>query len=696
MRHDAPCPRLALVLFLILASMPITAAAQSAPASAPQLLDVPYLAQPPELCGGAALAMVLRYWGARDIFPEDFQGFVDAKARGIPTSSLVTFVRKRGWVALELDAQDDGLATFDGIGRALGLGRPVVALIEVRPQTYHYVVITGLTADRVVFHDPAVGPHRVLARDEFRRAWDPTKRWMIVVLPSPSLGLDAPPRADSRAAATQPTRCDALVSESIAAARSDQAAAERGLRDATIACPESAAPWRELAGLRFLQSRWTEAAADAEAATIRDPDDEDAWRLLASSRFMTDDRIGALAAWNRVGELHADLTSVEGLELTRAPVVVRRVGLEPRSLLTPDAFLRASRRLSDLPSAAFTRLRFDPIGDGRARLNAVVAERERFPHDWRALTQMAVWLAVSHDLRYVASSLLGAGELWRLDWRWAARRPALSVTMAVPDVQPLRGITTIHFLTESQTYRLRPDGAVSPEVSEARRRVMFGLTDWATSRLHWQIAGGLDRIAERDRLALSSALDWRLAGDHIALGAAGGWWSPGTGATRAFTTGSASAAWRSTTRAAQRVLQISASLSTASPTAPLAVWSGAGTGLGRDALLRAHPLLVDDIIAGPAFGRTLAQTTSEYSHPLVTRPFGSLALAGFVDAANAWQGLAASASGWLVDVGGGLRVRAPGLAGALRLDIAHSVSSGGFVLSAGWSKDWPARRLGTF
>ena len=69
--------------------------------------------------------MVLRYWGARDIFPEDFQGLVDAKARGIPTSSLVTFVRRRGWVALELDAQADGLATFDGLERASASDAPL-------------------------------------------------------------------------------------------------------------------------------------------------------------------------------------------------------------------------------------------------------------------------------------------------------------------------------------------------------------------------------------------------------------------------------------------------------------------------------------------------------------------------------------------------------------------------------------------
>ena len=35
-------------------------------------LDVPYLPQTEALCGGAAAAMVMRYWGARDVYPDDF------------------------------------------------------------------------------------------------------------------------------------------------------------------------------------------------------------------------------------------------------------------------------------------------------------------------------------------------------------------------------------------------------------------------------------------------------------------------------------------------------------------------------------------------------------------------------------------------------------------------------------------------
>ncbi len=44
------------------------------------LLDVPYLPQSEALCGGAAVAMVMRYWGAANVYAETFAGLVDPGA----------------------------------------------------------------------------------------------------------------------------------------------------------------------------------------------------------------------------------------------------------------------------------------------------------------------------------------------------------------------------------------------------------------------------------------------------------------------------------------------------------------------------------------------------------------------------------------------------------------------------------------
>ena len=77
--------------------------ASGAPASAQSsrvVLDVPYLTQKDGLGGGAAVAMVVRYWGSSDIAAGDFRPLVDAREQGIPTSALVKAVSTRGWRAV--------------------------------------------------------------------------------------------------------------------------------------------------------------------------------------------------------------------------------------------------------------------------------------------------------------------------------------------------------------------------------------------------------------------------------------------------------------------------------------------------------------------------------------------------------------------------------------------------------------------
>ena len=57
-----------------------------------QLLDVPYVPQSGALCGGAALAMVLRYWGMTGVLAEDFAALVEPGQAGIRTGDLVKAV----------------------------------------------------------------------------------------------------------------------------------------------------------------------------------------------------------------------------------------------------------------------------------------------------------------------------------------------------------------------------------------------------------------------------------------------------------------------------------------------------------------------------------------------------------------------------------------------------------------------------
>src|SRR4029079_16236863 len=87
------------------------------------ILDVPFISQSEALCGGAAAAMVLRYWGERGLTAESFAHLVDRSAAGIRTDALLGELRARGWMAVALDGTD---AAIDA---ELQRGRPVLTLI---------------------------------------------------------------------------------------------------------------------------------------------------------------------------------------------------------------------------------------------------------------------------------------------------------------------------------------------------------------------------------------------------------------------------------------------------------------------------------------------------------------------------------------------------------------------------------------
>src|SRR5262249_50783485 len=152
----------------------------------------------------------------------------------------------------------------------------VIALIEVRPSRYHYVVVIGASADRVVFHDPARGPSRVMSTQSFESVWAKSNRWMLVLLPGSGLqpdpggsGLqpdpsarssdrpkgqvfgDLTPTAKRRPDPDVDRRPDPCgVAEAVQVAkRGDALAARNALEHATATCGQDAAPWRELAGL---------------------------------------------------------------------------------------------------------------------------------------------------------------------------------------------------------------------------------------------------------------------------------------------------------------------------------------------------------------------------------------------------------------------------------------------------------------
>ena len=565
----------------------------------------------------------------------------------------------------------------------------------MRPNRYHYVVVVAATSERVIVHDPARAPFHVLSHLEFDRAWSAGGRWALLVLPGDERGVSAPP-ASLAAAAIDGTpatgTCGRLVETLVAQAKGgDLAGAETGLLAAATLCPRDPAPWRELAGVRFLQARWGEAGQLAERAARLDPHDAQGWDLLATSRFLNDEPARALSSWNRIGRPAVDVIGVTGVARTRHPVVVDVVGLQPRTLLTAARFGRAQRRLLELPSASMARLGYRPIDGGLAQIDAVVAERPTVPRGAVPIAALAARTAVHRELRLDVAAPTGSGELWTVAWRWWQARPRLVFGLAVPSVAGLPGVTTIEGLWERASYAAPgPARESAAVVAQERRRASVGIADWATSALRWKLGVALDRWDTAGHAAVDAGLDLRLARDHVAIGFDTGAWVP-TGPGRRFALTGLSYAARSTTDSRYAAWRATAGLVHATAGAPFDLWPGAGTGIARQPLVRAHPLLDDGVVAGPLFGRRLAHGSVEYEQPLRALPVGAIGIAVFADAARTWERTSRVAGSWHADLGAGVRVSLPGKGGTLRADLARGLRDGRLVVSAGWLPPWPGR-----
>jgi len=649
----------------------------------PTVLDVPYVPQSEALCGGAAAAMVLRYWGQRAA-AEDFASLVDRSAEGIATGVLVAALQHRGWQAHAF-AGDGAL-----VRHHLASGRPIVALIEVRPGRLHYVVVIGWVERRVFFHDPAVRPGESLDEHVFEARWTATRRWTLLLLPAGAERAANTPTAAAHDAVDRPVStggCDEEVARGVEAARAgDFTSAESILTRARTACPASSAPVRELAGIRAVQQRWPEAVALAESATRLDPADRHAWHIVATGRFVRNDADRALAAWNARGEPRVDLIRAEGLTRTRYTVLESAVGLPPGSMLTLERLRLARRRLAELPALSVSRVAYTPLAGGLAHVDVGVVERPLVPSGRWAVTALGVHALTERGIEARISNPTGGGERWDFGYRWWDRRPKLSLGFAAPRVAGLPGVARVEAFWERQTY--------ATDDRAERRRVTVGASDWITRDVRWSVVSGVDsfsggeasvsRASRGDYLTLAAALERRGFGDRAAALVDGARWWP-TGGGDHFGAGRVAVAWRSSATPDVVRASVTAGWHRASGAAPRDLWPGAGTGQGRDALLRAHPLLDDGVLRGGVFGRTLSHASAEMLVPIRTMRPLRVDIAAFSDVARA----ARPASILHVDVGGGVRVGIPAAAGVLRADVARGLRDGRTTLSVGWQRAWP-------
>ena len=600
---------------------------------------VPYLPQTEALCGGAAAAMVMRYWGASNARPEDFAPLIDPARDGIVTTVLVADLQRRGWQAFPLRGSPDDDAVMR---QHLSRGRPIIALIEDRPARFHYVVVTALDDSRVSFHDPAVAPAQAMSRAEFARRWQAANLWMLLLLPGTRTGTG-----------TEPSEPMERV--------------------------EPVEPLATTVAALLQAGELPEALRITTEATTKDPASAVAWDALATTLFVMDRDVEALEAWNRAGKPDVDTVQIAGLSRTRFRAAESLIGLRPGDRLTASALGRARRRLALLPSAASSRVGYAPLADGRVQIDAAIAERSRRPGTSELLIAAAK-APFSRDIQLSFTNIVGAGERVTGSWRFREGFERIEAAAEAPAPLPLGAVWKLSGYDARETYSVRG------VASESRwRRGGFQATDWMSPALGWTIGAGVERWPA----ALQSGRDEKLylaaramfgAGSRFDAHVTAEGWMGGAGATRL------SALARVAAGVLGGRLVVSAGTEGVHGRTPVFLWPGASDGNLRAPLLRAHPLVRHGTInvdEGQVLGRRLMHGTVEWTRPLVRLAIAAVDAAVFADAARAWQLLDSRPSDHQIDAGAGVRIRALGAGPTFRLDIARGLRDGQWSLTAG-------------
>jgi hypothetical protein len=654
--------------------------------AAPPAMEVPFVSQTDALCGGASAAMVFRYWGDAHADAQQFASLVERRAGGavgIANDRLVDAVRARGW---RVERTDGSIAALRA---RIDARQPVVVLLAEGHDRFHYVVVVGATADAFVVHDPSWGPSRSMDISSFARRWAVSQQWSLVILPG---GIKAP--AKSAASGLRADACGGLVADAIEETRT------RGLDHADEIlgavrekCPSSAGPMRELAGVRFAQRRWAEAAALAREAIDREPEDQFAHHVLGASLFMQEDEVGALRAWNEIGLPHLDQVNIQGLHRSRYQAVTEALGLTPPAVLTADAFLRARHRLEELPDRASARLAVRPEDDGFADVDVMIAEHAGQPRGLSEWLGTAVRAGVDREVALALPGLTGQGDLWSASWRFWANRPRVAVGYAAPRVAGLFGVWRVEGSWETETYGI---GGATPR-QESRAHGALTVSDWLTGHLRYSLSTGFDAWDTGQRAASAGAsLERRWLDDRLSLGVDATKWLPiarsAVGPTSGFSAFGARATARSASISTSSGWGYQAVMGTerVSDAAPFTLWPGAGEGVARAPLLRAHPLLKDGVLDvleggdGSVFGRSLQYASAELVRWLDRPAIAKLGVAGFVDVGRAAGQAISGEAVAQTDLGAGLRLRLPGVGRALRIDLAHGLRDGANALTVGW------------
>ena len=176
----------------LLALALLSAAHMPAADTAGNWIDAPFVGQPKDGCGAAAIAMVMRYWtkqpgqqgeapSASDVEKIQELLFVPAK-KGIPASAMLNYFQRKGYRTFAFRGE------WSDLRHHILQGRPLIVSLKASGSRgpLHYAVVVGVDWERnyVFLNDPARGKMLRLSREGFLQEWAPANNWTLLVIPA--------------------------------------------------------------------------------------------------------------------------------------------------------------------------------------------------------------------------------------------------------------------------------------------------------------------------------------------------------------------------------------------------------------------------------------------------------------------------------------------------------------------------------
>ncbi len=619
--------------------------------------------------------MVERYWGRLGVYADDYEDLVRPREGGIRFSDLMEKLENRGWEVTALRKRPETASELvtDGV--------PVIALLEPDPNLRHYVVVVEWTDEAVGFHDPVRGPDIREPTADFLEDWKATEFRGIVVLPDTSGGSRRIPRGFEEPGAG-PSGMGGSTD-----ARESARSPGAGVSAAAPAHPRGLL---RSAREAFEDGRYGQASSLAERVAGEDPSSRSAWRILAASRYLDGRPLHALSAWNRIGMPRVDLIRVMGAHHTPEPLILGRLGTRNREILTPEALRLASRRAASVPAVARARTDYSPNADGSVEVRVHLLERRGAWESWTGATGALLEGLTRGEVSVKVPGLLGEGELLQVGGRWRSPRRELGILFAAaPSFAP--GVLTVRGAWGREVFAGTEDQVESsarrPREREEWTRVSLGIRNWVRPDLEAGVRILTGRWKARGRfVGLGASSFFLRAGATLGIRLEAEGWK-GMDGHNSFAVLNGEARWR-TSRIPGPSLsaETRAGLALTSVGAPRSLQPGAGLGIIRPYLLRAHPLTQDGAVRDERLARGIGYAGATLlGPPWRTGPIRFLA-GPFADLATPWGGQ--TGRGWDLDVGLTARVSVLATGGWLQFSVARGLRDGANAVSLSWTESW--------